>query len=306
MLKNGESLHSYGVEEGSVLHLVERPVETAAESAQSRPRLNLPLSLPLGPRGQTSVLYRTVEVDPTNPIGVAAQITNSLMGAFNSFMSASGMSPADDSSAPSHPPHPPHPPQPRQPRQATSESDPVMGAGGAASGAGRVYSRPTTTRTGSETHLGAHQLVRTDTNRALNNLIEDLNRLTTHSDGSDLFSSIPNDGSSTATPECQLLEETLRCFERTYWMLASACREVREGVQAGRVPWDRLHNFTGMLQEMPLLMLVQRRLLTSLRAREGVLVEMPRLLDVPSFLDREIANEAVMEQDASLLFEPPE
>lgn len=290
MLKNGETLQSYGVEEGSVLHLVERPVDVAGESAQARPRLNIPLP----PRGATNVLFHTVEVDPDNPIGMAAQITNSLMGAIGSYMTNTGAVPFED--APN-------------PNNVTAGSTTASTAGP------RAYSRPAGGRTNSDSHFGAHQLVRADTQRVLTNLIDELHRLTTHSDGTSLFPSIvasptirsPSSTGSSVASDLQLLDETLRGYERTYWMLASACREVREGMVAGRMPWDQLHNVTGMLQEVPLLMLVQRRLLTSLRAREGgVVVEMPRLLDVPSFLDR--VTETVTQPDApsTLLFEPPE
>lgn len=157
-----------------------------------------------------------------------------------------------------------------------------------------------------------HQTVRTDPRRALQNLNEELSRLTTFADGADLFplSTSPlmvapmgreeedplNNPRATDT---NLLVNNLAHFERAYLMLCNGCRELRVSLEQGEttttaasappvLPWDRLANLMALLHELPLLMISQRRLLGSLRAvpPHGS-VELPPSLDVPSFLARE-------------------
>lgn len=171
-----------------------------------------------------------------------------------------------------------------------------------------MLSRPSAARTSRPTNEGplittGHPLVRIHTRQAVTNLTQDLSRLSTHDDGNTLFdtlNTVPSPDLSTAS----LLEASLEAFERVYWMLASGCREVREGMASGQMPWDQLHNLSALLQDLPTLMVVQRRLLASVRSNRGA-VELPDFLDVPAFLDRPVESSTNTTVNNSTI-EPPE
>lgn len=247
--------------------------------------------IPEALRNIPGVVFHAMQVDASEgPASMATQITQSIMGALsNVFGGSGGEAPVSANVAPTTGPSAGESSTRSTSRTATSSELPT-GSNSIPGLRGRVFSRPTIRA--SEGTVSTHQLVRAETPRALASLIDDLARITTDNEGLDLFptanvatSSLEN--SQTLSEELQLLKRSLAAFERTYWMLASANREIREGLAAGALPWDRLHNLLAMLQDMPLLMVVQRRLLSTLRSRPGSShPELPSSLDVPSFLDR--------------------
>lgn len=323
VLKNGELLSQYSLENESVLHLVERPFEPIHphsqihnhghdqqhstlpptqgrhQSTTTRSTTTTTTSRTLnGPNSR--VLFHAMDVDPSGgPLSMAAQISNSILGAIGG---AFGIPPESI-------PVPPMTNGNDVPVAPTSENAPATATtattstnAGTPLSAPRIISRPA--RSTTDLLGGNHALVRVETRRALDNLNEDLHRISTFaSDGVDLFSS------STRQNTNDELLDTLGSFEHAYWMLASACRELREGAQIGQLPWDRLHNLLAMLHEVPLLMVVQRRLLSTMRARpvgsEGSNYELPVTLDVPHFLDRPVTNVDIT-RSVTLDVEPPE
>lgn len=358
MLKDGETLASYGIENGSVLHFVERPVGVMNElpnsaANNSTPAANeIPTLSNMLATGRGGVLFHSMELDPTaNPAALAAQITSSLMGAISGVFGpdtadsteSSPAAAASTTRAEALPANtaPAAAPAGRSARTATARSAtnfvPFSTSEAAAAAAAalshqtrRMMSRPSAARSSRlpsssglqqspppyqqpPTTLG-HSLVRTEARAAVANLTHDLSRLSTHEDGSPLFATLGGaDGGQRHRPSSpaallqltppELLQTSLEAFERVYWMLASGCREIREGVAAGQVPWDRLHNLLAMLQELPSLMIVQRRLLASIRSGRGT-VELPGYLDVPEFLERPIQDDP--RTPPSNIIEPPE
>jgi hypothetical protein len=295
-MKTGELLSAYGLENESVLHLVERPAgvpETlATEESSSTPSVLRP--------SRTEMLFHTMSVDPSQgPLSMAGQVTQSLMGAFTHLFSGQEIPatftgsfvPTTGTTNPNPSPNPDNPAPAPAPTHASPTSTTTI----------RVTSRPGSRqldpRHGDNDTIATHQLVRTGTIRVLSNLNSELERICTLSNGNGLF---PPEPTPLIVPESMdendanrvTLMRNFHGFEQAYSMMATACRELKESIDSGNsIPWDRLHNTLSILQELPLLMTVQRRLLSTIKARPDQSLELPALLDVPRFLDRPSSTE---------------
>jgi hypothetical protein len=267
VLKNGHTLASYGLTDNCVVHLVEKPlVESATGAAASSAAPATAFNGDSAHRmmqGSANVLFHTMQLDPNaTQAEINQEITSSLMNAFGSVFGTF--------------------PSPVNNTRATNNTS--AASTNTNTGSTRVQSRASGIRTG-EGALNSQTLTRTSVEEALNTLNVELQRITRLSDGSPLF---PVGQESIAYDESTrvgLFQRNLELFEQTYGMMAMACSFLRNSAASANaidLPLEHLLNFTALLQQLPLLMVSQRRLMTTLRTRDGT-IELPSSLDIPSF-----------------------
>ncbi|PJF16921.1 Ubiquilin [Paramicrosporidium saccamoebae] len=264
VLKVGQLLSTYGLEDGSILHMVERPLD-APEMSSEQPHPQR------GPFPRAGMMFHSLEVDPNmGPLSMAGQVTQSLMGAFSHLFGQ------DAQSGASGPITGPSQSAEAAPNSSTHSTTPP-----------RVNSRPSR-RIADAGGTGEHYIFRTETKRALLSLSAELRRICTFSDGADIFP-LEHPFSVLKPPLTDIddaeLISNLQSFESAYLMLASGCRELHEGMSRGILAQDQLYNLAAILQEIPLLMIVQRRLLSTLRARPNGQFEIPATMDMPGILN---------------------
>lgn len=311
VIVDNDTLAAVNIVEGSVVHLVVRPEEQSSAdsttagntttSSQTRTNANTSGTTPSflsGLPGAANILFHSMEVSPdSTPETLARQVTESLMGAFTSFINGGSTTSGNDhaTSVPQSFSFPlPGVPlsRPAPNTNASSASAPSSQTRSnrtpMAAAIGRITSRPSfsqaPTSPANRSNDVSHQLVRSNYSRAMYNLNQDLSRLA--------LSPEPSSPRST-NQDVALLESNFMAFSHIFAAMSAACADMgrilggSEG-DAGRLPWDRLHNYLSILHDLPLLMIVQRRLLTTIRANADGGVELPHHLDVPSFLDRAI------------------
>ena len=328
-MKNGQRLSHYDVTDECVLHLVERQdvsqessarPPTSQSSEETTTSTNTTASrFP----GAAHIRIDAMQIDPSaDPSTIAQSVAQSLLGSIESFMSGDNRASGSGNTSPfsffsvgNSPQTSPPGNDANQPRSTPIPIPIHIPTASTLTGRERNNRARSTPRNSDLVSFatsvdGVHQTVRADTRRVLSNLIADLGRLTINSNPSRSLS-VPDDAPSNMMPlnsqmsDMAVLANVLGQFEQTYETMAGLCRELRtslrEGEGQGRerererggeegVSWSKVVTFIGLLQELPLLMAVQKRLLMTLNS-QGNGARLPAQLDVPSFLNREPSSD---------------
>jgi len=286
-LRDRDSLSLYRIEAGNVVHLVESlsdvpPSNRTGEPATGPTIHNSSFNIP-GMMGTVFVQSSTTEI-PDEALSSGTSHGQLVQQAIQAAMSAMGQQLAG-----------------QLPSSVTSTIQAAMGGLNTpptAPGSSPMNQEPISPRTISRLPVNAqrsngdgppsnHQLVRAPTERILGNLHNDLRRLHGFVQAPlHPASDYPNlsDGDALLS-----LLRTLELYERLHLGLAETSRLLRQGIASATIPWDRLHNFVAALQELPTMLLVLRRLLSTLRVSmgpNGSAIELPIVLDAPSYMDR--------------------
>lgn len=302
------------------------PFTVEQNSANSRTETTENVSSTQSPQMQANISFHTIDYgNATDPLTIASQITESLMGALmqgsignpNNTNAASNSSTINQQTRIVSLPGPNSPPPLFGVRQS-----PVIGFG--AQRRPFAHTRPSSNASmatfSSTSNNNARGELRGQTERVLSNSISDLIRLTTLSSGEDVVPGI--------IPSTQLIEsesndfvKNMAAFERAYYLAAIVSRQIRESISSnGTMRWDQLQIMHALLAELPSLCVMQRRLLSGIRSihSDPGSFELPSHVDVIPWLDRIVVDASSssdqgsnppvpnMTLDPSTIVEPPE